>query len=82
MGNTTDLTYFIHGVPLGEEETFGPLLNKRIKYFFNVSYKRKTNITGQAALNYVLNLPQGSTDGLGKFCLNKGGGDQEKAEKS
>ena len=78
-GNTIDLIYFVHGVPIGEEETFGPLLEKRIKYFFDVSYKRKTNITGKAALNYVRNLPSGSTGGLGKFCLNKGGGDADKA---
>ena len=72
---------FVHAVPIGEEESFGPSLAAKIKYFFDVSHKRKTDVTGKDALNYVCSLPQGATGGLGKFCLNKGGGDAEKAAK-
>ncbi len=75
------LVYFVHAVPIGEEESFGPSLAAKIKYFFDVSHKRKTDVTGKAALNYALSLPTGATAGLGKFCLNKGQGDLEKAAK-
>ena len=80
-GNTIDLVFFVHAVPVGEEESFGPLLAARTKYFFDVSCKRKSNITGKAALNYICDLPRGSTGGLGKFCLDKGGRDADKAAK-
>ena len=32
-------------------------------------------------MNYVCGLPKGSSGGLGKFCLNKDGGDKDKAAK-
>ena len=80
-GNTIDLVLFVHAVPVGEEEYFAHLLAARIKYFFDVSRKRKSNITGKAALNYVCGLPRGSTGGIEKFCLNKGGRDAYKAAK-
>ena len=38
-------------------------------------------MTGMLALNYVRNLPQGDAGGLGKFCLDKGGGDPGNAAK-
>ena len=57
------------------------MLTARIKYFFDVSRKRKSNTTGKTALNYVCGLPKGSTGGLGKFSLNKDGGDKDKALK-
>jgi hypothetical protein len=80
-GNTTDLVYFVHAVPIGEEESFGPLLAAKIKYFFDVSRKRNTNVTGKAALKFSLSLPTGATAGLGKFCLNKAKGDAKKVAK-
>ena len=80
-GNTTDLVYFVHAVPIGEEESFGRSLAATLKYFYDVCCKRKTIVTGKAALNYTVSLPTGATGGLGKFCLNKGKGDADKAAK-
>ena len=70
--NTVDVTQFIHAVPIGEEEDFLPTLKAKIKYFFDVTHERKTNITGKLVLKYCIGRPQGRTGGLGKFCLNKG----------
>ena len=33
LGNTIDVMYFIHSVPIGEEHTFLSKLNAEIKYF-------------------------------------------------
>ena len=73
--------YFICTVPLNDEESFASELANKIKYFFDVTRKRKTDVTGQLALNYARNLPQGDDRGLGKFCLDKGGRDPAKAAK-
>ncbi len=54
---------------------------EKIKYFFDVSHKRKTDATGKAALNYSLSLCQDATAGLRTFCLNKAGKDAEKYAK-
>ena len=70
--NTVDVTQFIHAIPIGEEEEFLPTLKAKIKYFFDVTRKRKTNITGRLVLEYCINLRQGRTAGLGAFCLKKG----------
>ena len=79
--NKTDLVYFVHAIPVGEEESFGPSLAAKIKYFYDFCRKRKTDVTEKAALNYAVSLPLGATGGLGKFCLNKGKGDAAKAAK-
>jgi hypothetical protein len=71
-GNTIDVIYFVHAVPIGEEDTFLPTLKAKIKYFFDVTRKRKTNATGRLALDYCIDLPQGRKGGLGRYCLNKG----------
>ena len=52
-----------------------------MKYFFDVSHKRKTDVTGRSALNNCLNLRSGAGAGLGAFCLNKGKGDSDLAAK-
>ena len=70
--NTVDVIQFIHAVPIGEEEEFLPTLKAKIKYFFDVTRKRKTNITGRLVLEYCIGLPQGRNGGLGAFCLKKG----------
>ena len=36
---------------------------------------------GKAALNYVCGVPKSATGGHGKFCLDKGGRDKDKATK-
>ena len=71
-GNTIDVMYFIHSVPIGEEHTFLSKLNAEIKYFFDLTRKRKTNATGRLVLDYCKDLPQGRKDGLGGYCLSKG----------
>ncbi len=48
------------------------MLAVKLKYFFDVTHKRKTNATGRLALDRCLDLPLGSRSGLGKFCLGKG----------
>ena len=80
-GNTIDLMYFDHKVPLDGEESFKSELAKKIKYFFDVTRTRKTDMWGKLALNYAFNSTYDVTRGLGKFCLNKGGGDPAKAAK-
>ena len=78
-GNTIDLMYFVHAAPMGQEESLESELGKKIKHFFDVGKKRKTNIAGKMALSYALSLSTGKKGGLGKFCLNKGNGSKEKA---
>ena len=73
--------HFFHAVPINDDESFGPLLAVRIKYFFDVSHKRKADITGGTALNYICDLSKGVAGGLGEFCLNRGGGDADKSTK-
>lgn len=80
-GNTIDVVSFVHAVPIDDKESFGVLLAANIKYFFDISHKRKTDITGKMALNDALSLPTGVTAGLGRFCLNKAEGDAVKAAK-
>ena len=70
--NTIDVIQFIHAVPIGEEHTFLPTLNAKMKYFIDVTRKRKSNVTGKLVLDWCFDLPQGRTGGLGKYCLNKG----------
>ena len=70
---------FIHAVPIDDDESFGPLLEKRMKCFFDMNKKRKTDFAGKATLDCVCSLPQGTTGGLGKFFIKKGGGDPGKA---
>ena len=70
--NTVDVTQFIHAVPIGEEEDFLPTLKAKIKYFFDVTRKQKTNITSNLVLKYCMGRPQGKTSELGAFCLKKG----------
>ena len=78
--NTTDLMYFVHAAPMGQDDQLASEIQKKVKYFVDVSKKRKTNITGHMALDYALSLPTGEKGGLGRFCLqNKGNGDHEKA---
>ena len=79
--NTVDLMYFVHKVPLHDEESFKSELDRKIKYFFDVTKKRKTNMWGEMALNYARGLSTGDSRGLGKYCLAKGGGDPAKAAK-
>ena len=71
-GNAIDVMYFVHSVPIGEEHTFLPTLKAEIKYFFDVTRKRKTNATGRLVLDYCQDLPQGRKGGLGGCCLKKG----------
>ena len=56
-GNTIDVMYFVLSVPIGEEHAFLPMLKTEIKYFFDVTRKRKTNATGRLVLNYCQDLP-------------------------
>ena len=70
--NIIDVIQLIHAAPIGEEDTSLPTLREKIKYFFDVTRKRKTNATGRLVLDYCLDLPQGKEGGLGKYCLNKG----------
>ncbi len=44
--------------------------------------KRKTEITGKAALWYVYCLNQDNTGGLDKYWINKGGGNPDKTTKN
>ena len=78
-GNTIDLIYFVHTVPMDNQESFEPLLAQKIKYFIDVTKKRKTNVTGRWAIEYACNLRTGKAAGLGKFLLAKGAGDTDKA---
>lgn len=71
--------HFVHTAPMGQEESLESEVGKKVKDFFDVSKKRKTNVTGKMALSYALSLPAGEKGGLGLFCLNKGNGDHEKA---
>ena len=71
-GNTIDVMYFIHSVPIGEEHTFLSKLNAEIKYFFDINRKQKTNATGRLVLDYCKDLPQGRKGGLGGYCHSKG----------
>ena len=71
-GNTIDVIYFIHSVPIGEEHAFLSTLTDKIKYLFDVTRKRKTNVTVRLALDYCQDLPQGRKGGLGGYCLKKG----------
>ena len=80
-GNTTDLTFFFYTVPLDDESTFEEGLTRKVKYFFDLMRKRKTDITGMMALKYARNLAQGDNGGLVRFCLNKGNDDPQKAAK-
>jgi len=43
-GNTTDLTFFFYTVLLHDESTFEKGLTRKVKYFFDVIRKRKTDI--------------------------------------
>lgn len=79
--NTVDLIYFIHAVALSDEESFLPLLEYRMKYFFDVCKKRKGNATGMNALNFVHNLRTGDDFGLEGWALKRAGGDVAKAAK-
>ena len=67
--HTIDLITFIHAVPVGEEKSFQPLLEYRMKYIFDACRKKKGDFTGQQVLQFVHDLPQGDTAGLGKFAL-------------
>ena len=80
-GNTIDLVAFVHAVPLNDAESFCPLLEYRIKYFFDVCKKRKTNATGMNVLKFVRDLSTGDHSGLGRWALNRADGDKAKAAK-
>ena len=80
-GNTIDLVAFVHAVPLNDAESFRPLLEYRIKYFFDVCKKRKTNATGMNVLKFVRDLSTGDHSGLGRWALNRADGDEAKAAK-
>ena len=77
--NTIDLIAFIHAVPLDDMESFEELLTYRLKYFFDVCRKRRTNATGMNALKFIRDLPTGDTGGTGRWALNRAKGDVEKA---
>ena len=77
--NTIDLIAFIHAVPLDDMESFDKLLTYRLKYFFDVCRKRRTNATGMNALQFIRDLPTGDTGGIGRWALNRAKGDVEKA---
>ena len=51
----------------------------KIKYFIDVSKKRKTNVTGIWVIKYASNLRTEKIGGLGKFLLDKGAGNPDKA---
>ena len=71
-GNTIDVMYFVHSVPVGEDHAFLPTLKAEIKCFFDVTCKWKTNATGRLVLDYCQDLPQGRKGELGGCCLKKG----------
>ena len=64
---------------MDDQESIEPLLAQKIKYFIDVSKKRKTNITGPWAIEDSCDLRTGKTAGLGKFLLDKGAGNPDKA---
>lgn len=80
-GNTIDLMHFIFTVPLNDEESFACELANKIKYFFDITRKRKTDVMKRLASKHVRNLSKGSNGALGLFCLNKAGGDPAKTAK-
>ncbi len=77
--HTIDLIAFVHAVPLNDMDSFESLLTYRLKYFFDVCRKRKTNATGLSVLKYVRNLPTGDGAGTGRWALTRADGDEEKA---
>ena len=60
-------------------DSFGELLTNRLKYFFDVCRKRKTNATGMNALKFICDLPTGDTGGTGRWALKRANGDVKKA---
>ena len=81
-GNTVDLMYFVHKVPLDDEDSFTSELTRKINYFFDVTKTKKSDVWGRLALNYARGLQQpGNGRGLAGYLLDKGRGDPEKATK-
>jgi hypothetical protein len=77
--NTTDQIMFVVSVPAEDKGSASTIVEKCTNYFFKVMAFRKYNSAGALALTYCEGL-QG--DGLFKYCLTKGGGNREKAEKT
>ena len=74
-----DLIYFLRMVPMDDQQYFYPLLTSKMKYFFNITRKRKTDVEGTIALTYASNICTRDSGGLGKFHLNKDAGNSAKA---
>ena len=70
---------FVHAVPLDDMDSFEQLLTYRLKYFFDVCRKRKTNATWMNALKFIRDLPTRGASGTGWWALNRANGDVEKA---
>ena len=51
--NTINLMYFVHKVPLDDEQLFKSELTRKINYFFDVTKTKKTDVWGRLALNYA-----------------------------
>ena len=79
--NTIDLISFVHVVPNDDAESFVELFEKRLKFFYDVCKKRKTNAIGMNALQFIQNLPTGDDAGLGKWVLDRADRDVDKAAK-
>ena len=71
-GNTIDVIYFIVSVPVDEANAFESTLKAQLKYFLDVTRKRKSTVIGRLVLDYCQDLRQGRKGGLGNYCLKKG----------
>ena len=71
-GNTIDVICFIVSVPIEEVNAFESVLKAQMRYFLDVTRKRKSNVIGRLVLDYCQDLRQGRKGGLGNYCLKKG----------
>ncbi len=77
--NTTDQIMFVVSVPAEDKDSPSTIIEKCTNYFFKVMAFRKYNSARALALTYWDGLKSYE---LIKYCLTKGGGKREKAEKT
>jgi hypothetical protein len=80
-GNTTEVIYFVHAVPVGQGESFQTELEKKLDAFVSVARKRNQNHTGKLCLDYLFRQSAGRQGGLGKWALDKFGPKEDAVEK-
>ena len=71
-GNTMDVICFNVSVPVEDTNAFESALKAQMRYFFDVTRKRKSTVIGRLVLDYCQDLRQGQKGGLGNYCLKKG----------